>query len=128
MPHLTYEFTDNLADENIQELLEKSSQILINQDGIFPIGGIRVRGQCLTHYVIADGKQPKDAFVHAQLKIGKGRKPEQIQKVCDELFELMCSHFSEVFSQSGLALSLEYVEFENGTWKKNNLHVRYRKD
>ncbi len=128
MPHLTYEYTDNLADENIQELLQKSSQVLINQGGVFPTGGIRVRAHRLSEYVIADGSHKTDAFVHASLKIGKGRTPEERQKVCDELFALMCEHFAAVFEQRGLALSLEYDEFSYATCKKNNLHTRYRKN
>ncbi len=71
MPHLIYEYSDNLADENIQTLLQQSSQVLINQGGL---------------------------------------------------------HFSAVFEQRGLALSLEYDEFSYATWKKNNLHARYRKN
>lgn len=135
MPHLTYEYTDNLDDQDIQGLVDKSAQVIIDQDGVFPTGGIRVRAVRLDTYAIADGAGKQgglkgndldDAFVHAHLKIGKGRTPEQLQKVCDDLFELMNKHFAEVFEQRGLALSLEYSEFANGTWKKNNLHQRYK--
>ncbi len=128
MPHLIYEYSDNLADENIQTLLQQSSQVLIDQGGLFPTGGIRVRAHRVSEYVIADGSHKDDAFVHATLKIGQGRTPEQRQKVCDALFALMCEHFSTVFAQRGLALSLEYDEFSYATWKKNNLHPRYRKN
>lgn len=129
MPHLVYEYTDNLAEDgDIQGLLRKSSQILINQNGLFPTGGIRVRAYRLTEYVIADDSHDDDAFVHASLKIGAGRTSEETKKVCDELFEMMSAHFAAQFERHGLALSLEFSEFsEAGTWKKNNLHARYRK-
>lgn len=130
MPHLIYEYTDNLSDQDIQGLVDKSAQVIMAQGGVFPTGGIRVRAHRVHEYIIADGagqKQvPSDAFVHAHLKIGQGRTSEQLQKVCNDLFDLMCAHFAETFERRGLALSLEYSEFGNGTWKKNNLHDRYR--
>lgn len=130
MPHLIYEYTDNLSDQDIQGLVDKSAQVIMAQGGVFPTGGIRVRAHCVHEYIIADGagqnREPSDAFVHAHLKIGQGRTPEQLQQVCNDLFDLMCAHFAKTFEQRGLALSLEYSEFGNGTWKKNNLHDRYR--
>lgn len=130
MPHLIYEYTDNLSDQDIQGLVDKSAQVIIAQGGVFPTGGIRVRAHCVREYTIADGagqnREPSDAFVHAHLKIGRGRTPAQLQKVCDDLFALMSAHFAEASKQRGLALSLEYSEFGNGTWKQNNLHERYR--
>lgn len=130
MPHLTYEYTDNLLEEvteqDIQTLLEKSAQVIIDQKDLFPTGGIRVRAHRLSEYVMADASRDSDAFVHAHLKVGKGRTPEQLKKVCDALFDLMETHFSEVFNKRGFALSLEYSEFANGTWKSNNLHQYYR--
>ncbi len=126
MPHLIYEYTDNLANENIAGLLQKSAKVLVNQGSVFPVGGIRVRAYRINEYVIADGTNHDDAFVHATLKIGKGRSQTERQKVCDDLFALMCEHFAEVFNKRGLALSLEYNEFTFDTRKKNNIHLRYK--
>ena len=129
MPHLTFEYSANLeAGGDIPGLLRLANQVLRDQGGVFPTGGIRVRALRLEHYCIADGSQPTDAFVHASLKIGAGRTPAEKQKTCDELFAALTAHFAEQFSQHGLALSLELAEFsEAGTWKKNNLHARYKK-
>jgi 5-carboxymethyl-2-hydroxymuconate isomerase len=129
MPHLIYEYTDNLGDEaDIPGLLRKASQVLIDQQGVFPIGGIRVRAHRLADYVIADGSHPDDAFVHAALKVGSGRSEAQKKKVCDELFAMMRAHFTPVFARRGLALSMEFSEFsEAGTWKENTIHSRYKK-
>ena len=130
MPHLIYEITDNLdiAENDIPGLLKKSNQILIAQGGVFPIGGIRSRVHWLKDYCIADGSQADDAFVHASLKVGAGRSEAEKKKACDELFAMMAEHFASVFAQRGLALSMEFSEFsEAGTWKKNNIHARYKK-
>ena len=128
MPHLTFEYTDNLhADGNIPALLKKANQVLIDQGGVFPIGGIRSRAIRLTDYCVADGTVD-DAFVHATLKIGAGRSDEQKKKAGDELFQMISEHFAAIYQQRPLALSLEIVEFsEAGTWKQNNIHARYKK-
>lgn len=128
MPHLIYEYTDNLkAEGDIPGLLRKSNQILINQGGVFPIGGIRSRAICLTDYCVADASSD-DAFVHLTFKMGAGRTAQEKQKVGDELFDMLKAHFAKLFERRPLALSMEIVEFsEAGTWKQNNIHMRYRK-
>jgi 5-carboxymethyl-2-hydroxymuconate isomerase len=129
MPHLIFEYTDNLGpDADIAGLCQKANATIRNQGGVFPVGGVRVRAIKLSDYCIADGKTPSDAFVHATFKIGGGRTPEQKQRVGDELFTVMREHFAQQFAAHGLALSLEIAEFsEAGTWKHNNLHARFRK-
>lgn len=131
MPHLIYEITDNLdvADADIQGLLRKSNQVLIDQGGVFPTGGIRSRVIWLKDYCVADGAQSGDAFVHATLKIGAGRADEAKKKTGDALFAMLSDHFAAFFERHGLALSMEIAEFsEAGTWKKNNIHPRYKKN
>lgn len=128
MPHLIYEYTDNLkAEGDIPGLLRKTNQVVLAQGGVFPTGGIRARAICLTDYCVADGSAD-DAFVHLTFKMGAGRTPEEKQKVGDELFSMLKDHFAELFARRGLALSMEIVEFsEAGTWKHNNIHARYKK-
>lgn len=131
MPHLTLEYSANLrANGNIGPLCRQLAACLCAQqaDGkaVYPTGGVRVRALPADDYCIADGAADA-AFVHASLKIGAGRS-EAVRKMTGEaLFDIMKNHFAELFAQSGLALSLEIVEFsENGTWKHNNLHARFR--
>ncbi len=127
MPHLIYEYTDNLkAEGDIPGLLRKTNQVLLAQGGVFPIGGIRSRAVCLADYCVADGSAD-DAFVHLTFKMGAGRTPEEKQRVGDALFAMMKEHFASLFARRGLALSMEIAEFsEAGTWKHNNIHARYR--
>lgn len=128
MPHLIYEYTDNLkAEGDIPGLLRKTNQVVLAQGGVFPTGGIRARAICLTDYCVADGSAD-DAFVHLTFKMGAGRTAEEKQKVGDELFAMLKEHFADLFARRGLALSMEIVEFsEAGTWKDNNIHARYKK-
>ncbi|MBS7348570.1 MAG: 5-carboxymethyl-2-hydroxymuconate Delta-isomerase [Comamonas sp.] len=123
--------TANLDEpgNDIPGLLHKSNQLLIAQGGVFPIGGIRSRVHWLRDWCVADGShQATDAFVHATLKVGAGRTEAQLQTACDALFAMLSEHFAAQFERRGLALSMECSEFsEAGTWKKNNIHPRYKK-
>ena len=129
MPHLIYEITDNLdaPETDIPSLLKKSNQVLIDQAGVFPIGGIRSRVIWLKGCCVAAG--PADAaFVHLTLKIGAGRSDEAKKKTGDDLFKMISEHFAAIYQKRTLALSMEIVEFsEAGTWKQNNIHARYKK-
>ncbi len=128
MPHLIYEYTYNLkAEGDIPGLLRKTNQVVLDQGGVFPKGGIRSRAICLADYCVADGSAD-DAFVHLTFKMGAGRTAEEKQKVGDELFAMLKAHFADIFARRGLALSMEIVEFsEAGTWKHNNIHARFKK-
>jgi 5-carboxymethyl-2-hydroxymuconate isomerase len=128
MAHLIIEYTSNIkAEADLANLLRKANEVIIAQNGVFPIGGIRSRALELTDYRMADGAADY-AFVHATLKIGAGREPAAKKRVCDELFEMMKAHFADLFAKRYLALSMELYEFdEGGTYKHNNVHARFRK-
>ena len=77
---------------------------------------------------MADGAEDY-AFVHATFKLGAGRAREIRQRTGDALFEMMKTHFAELYARRYLALSLELYEFdEAGTWKQNNIHARFRRE
>lgn len=127
MPHFIVEYTSNIKTEaDMPSLLNRINHVLISRNDIFPIGGIRSRAIELNDYCVADGSKD-DAFVHAVLKIGAGRSEMDKKIVCDEIFNVMKEHFSEIFFKRYLALSMELIEFsESGTYKHNNIHVRYK--
>ncbi len=128
MPHFVVEYTDNIKEEaDIRLLLKKANTILIDQGGLFPIGGIRSRAIELKDYVMADDDEDY-AFVHASLTVAGGRSKEATKKVCDELFLMMTEHFADIFKKHYFALSMEFNEFSNSTYKKNNVHTRFKKN
>ncbi|MFM0503591.1 5-carboxymethyl-2-hydroxymuconate Delta-isomerase [Paraburkholderia caffeinilytica] len=131
MPHLTLEYSANLADEDsIGQLCTSLAACLDaqreNEQRVYPLGGIRVRALRCDQYCVADGR-PGAAFLHANLKIGAGRSDAAKKATGDALFDAIKRHFAAEFEQHGLALSLEINEFsEAGTWKHNNLHARLK--
>ena len=128
MPHFVVEYTDNLgAEARIGELLTRVNRVLLDQGGVFPAGGIRSRAVRLTEYAVADEAEDY-AFVHAVLRIGSGRSAEVKQRVGDRIFAEITGHFADLSSRRYLALSFEFGEFgEDGTWKQNNIHARFKK-
>jgi 5-carboxymethyl-2-hydroxymuconate isomerase len=131
MPHLAIEYSANLRqDGDIPGLLPKLAQCLREQraDGkpVYPTGGVRVRAHEATDYCVADGS-PDAGFVHATLKIGRGRSRETVRATGDALFAIMKAHFAPLFARQGLALSLYLDEVdEGGAWRHNNLHERLK--
>jgi 5-carboxymethyl-2-hydroxymuconate isomerase len=129
MPHLAIEYSANLrSGGDIPGLLPKLAKCLIEfrADGaaVYPAGGVRVRAYEAADYCVADGAADA-AFVHATLKIGKGRTRETIRATGDALFEIIKVHFAPLSARQGLALSLYLDEAgESGSWKHNNLHER----
>ncbi|MGP4061812.1 5-carboxymethyl-2-hydroxymuconate Delta-isomerase [Halobacillus sp. H74] len=125
MPHIVVEYTGNLSSHiDIKGLLEQINAAVMAEKDVFPIGGIRSRAYELKDYHVADGKE-NDAFVHLNLKIGKGRSDEEKKRVCERLFQVLQEYFSEYASDHYLALSLELNEFQHKTYKANNIHKRF---
>lgn len=128
MPHFVVEYTDNLGEAaRIPALLAKANRVLMDQDGVFPTGGIRSRAYRLTEYAIAD--QAADyGFVHARLTIGEGRSEAVRRRTGEALFAMLREHFADLFARRPLAISFELHETsEAWTWKHNNLHARFKK-
>lgn len=130
MAHAVVEWTDNLATDGfaIRPLLELIARAMREADGVFPWGGIRVRGICLTDYVIADDSG-QDAFINITVKMGAGRSREFKREFFAGLFAAIEEHLANLFATRYFALSM-YVEEadEAGSFKKNNLHPRFRKN
>jgi len=132
VPHLTLEYSANLANEaSVGQLCTTLAQVLDAQrdaqgERVYPRGGIRTRALRCEQYSIADG-DPQNAFMHGCLKIGAGRSEAVRKATGDAVFDAIKTHFAQAFASHGLALSLEIVEFsEAGTWKHNNLHARLK--
>ena len=127
MPHAVVEWTDNLAaDFDVRELLALIAAELRDTDGMFPWGGIRVRGIRLTDYVIADGAGD-DAFVNVTLRIAAGRPEEAKKRVFDRLFAAIDAHLAGLFESRSLALSMYIHETEEAaSYKHNTIHARLK--
>lgn len=124
MPHLIVEYSANIEEAlKLPELLTRLRDCAV-ASGVFPLGGIRLRGARRDHYLIADG-DPANAFVHLTARIGQGRTLEVRQSIAQALFDVLCSQLAELYAERGLGISVEIQEIDAATsLKKNNLHER----
>lgn len=128
MAHATVEWTDNLEGElDVKGFLALIAEEMRERSGgVFPVGGIRVRGVRLSDYVIADGKGSDDAFINVEVLMGVGRSEEFKKQFFDQLSDSLVAFLGDLFERRPLAFSL-YV-FESEGWKKNSIHTRLKKD
>jgi len=126
MPHLIVEYSANLeAQMDLDGLMARLRDRAL-ASGIFPLAGIRVRAARRDCYLVADGT-PEYGFVHVTVRIGHGRDAETRHSAADALFEVLTNHMQPMFQERGLGLSLEFVEIDPLTSRKqNNLHKRLR--
>ena len=127
MAHATVQWTDNLEGQlDLHGLLHLIAQDMRdNAGGVFPVGGIRVRGIRITDYVIADAQCADDAFINIDVKMGAGRSAEFRKAYFDALFDRVRLFLGDLFEQRPLAFTL-YVEEAEG-WKHNSIHKRLEK-
>jgi len=130
MPHLSVEYSANLADDATMTRLCRALAGCLDaqrEDGrkVFPTGGIRVRTLRSDAWFIADGSIPDAAFVHLNLRIGAGRSDAAIKAASAALMDVVKRFFDDAWRTRGFAASLEVNEFGRfGTLKHNNLHQR----
>jgi 5-carboxymethyl-2-hydroxymuconate isomerase len=122
VPHILIEYSANLrASVDFPEFLLTLREAAL-KTGVFPLGGIRIRGYEASHYLVADG-HPDNAFVHIMLRVGHGRDLETRKRACEAIFAAACEHLDALYRRIPLGISLEMQEIDAVlTCKKNNLH------
>lgn len=114
MPHMTVEYTENIASAiNTKDLLAKMNASLISHEGLFTPQGIRSRAIQLTDYLVGHGDND-NAFVHTTLKIAPGRTEAAKKKVFDDLFTTIEAYVNEVSADQQITISLEFFELSTG--------------
>lgn len=126
MPHFIIQYSENLGDQvNMTELCAVMSKAM-QQTGLFPLAGIRVRAHSMPHSSTAD-EHPNNAFADMILRIGEGRSDEQKAAAGAALMEVAKSAFAAQLAQPYFALSLEIVEIiKRFSWKANSIHPRLK--
>jgi 5-carboxymethyl-2-hydroxymuconate isomerase len=111
MPHLTLEYSGNLAFE-VQPLLARLHSELV-ATGAINLKGIKSRAIRHSEYRIADGN-PEYAFVHVNLLIREGR-PLEVQKEASlRVLAVLKETFAERSESGYLSLSVDIKEMREG--------------
>lgn len=127
MPHAWIECSSNIADEPEVKDLKKLVYDSALETGIFPIGGVRVRFQIVSDYIVGDG-DPDNSFLHIVLRIGTGRQLEVRKAAADAIFERVCTLIKPLHDRRPIAVAFEVQEMSADlNYKFNNLHEHIKR-
>ena len=127
MPHLTIEYSENLAENiEISKLVKVMHDSAASIEAL-PLGGLRTRASRREFYLIADGDS-SNTFVNVVLRIAPGRSDEIKKQAGEKLFSSLKGFFDLFFQSSPIALSLEIQELDaNLRWKDSNIREHMKK-
>ena len=127
MPHLTIEYSENLAENiEISKLVKVMHDSAASIEAL-PLGGLRTRASRREFYLIADGDS-SNTFVNVVLRIAPGRPDEVKKQAGEKLFSSLKDFFDLFFQSSPIALSLEIQELDaNLRWKDSNIREHMKK-
>lgn len=117
MPHLTIEYSKNLPDFQIPQLLLTLNQCLM-QSGEFSEMDIKSRALCFDEVCI--GTRPEQrAFLHLKLAILQGRSEATRQQLSSALLEVL-QQFIPASPTLDIQLCVEVQEIERSSYSKHH--------
>ena len=123
MAHLSFEYSANLEpDLDLQAFCDQLRDAMVNA-GVFPPGGIRVRGTRVDVATIASG-ETELAFIDMTLRMGMGRDENVRVAVTEAIYAAAESWLKPQIADRPFALSLEVMEIESRFSEKrfNTIH------
>jgi 5-carboxymethyl-2-hydroxymuconate isomerase len=124
MAHLSFEYSANLEPALDMQALCDAMRDAMRDSGVFPLGGIRVRGTRVDVCSIASG-EANLAFIDMVLRMGQGRDEAVRVQVTDEIYTAAESWLRGKLGEMPFALSLEVMEIDASFAEKrfNTLHA-----
>jgi 5-carboxymethyl-2-hydroxymuconate isomerase len=117
VPHLTLEYTSNLAHRPpTSELLLRVHRILESAAGV-PIGNCKSRWRELPAWAVGDGGV-ESAFVHLDIRLLEGRPLKAIEEVGRGALEILTSHFLPPISGADPQITVEIQEIRRDAYFK----------
>jgi len=119
MPHITIEYSANVADvTDVQALVDVVHERAL-ATGIAPLLGLRTRATRVEHYAIAD-RRPENMFLAVTARLGAGRSAADKHRFIEALLDAVDTHLGT--AQATMAISVEYTEIDREfRLNKNNL-------
>ena len=122
MPHLTVEYSSNVAGHHDVDALLDALHRSVLSLGIAPVPGVRIRAVARETYRIADGTNENYAFVAMTARIGPGRDAETKTMMIDTLLDAAEAQFATEPSPLIIAWSLDVQEFDP-EFRVNRNHI-----
>ena len=124
MAHLSFEYSANLEPElDLQAFCDLMRDVM-RDSGVFPLGGIRVRGTRVDVCAVAGG-EPEIAFIDMTVRMGQGRDEATRAEVTETLYSAAEDWLRPRIGETPFALSLEIMEIDARFAEKrfNSLHA-----
>ncbi len=124
MAHLSFEYSANLeADLNLQHFCDHLRDIM-RDSGVFPLGGIRVRGVRVDVCAVASGA-PELGFIDMTVRMGAGRDEATRTAVTEAIYAGAEGWLKPRMKDRPFALSLEIIQIDARFSEKrfNTLHA-----
>lgn len=120
MPHVTIEFSANVADRaDIAALVDTVHDAAI-ATGFVPADGLRTRAVSRAIYAVGD-RHPDNGFVAVFARLAVGRTPEQRAYFLERINAAVHVALGEAVHR--LAISVEYIEIQSD-FRVNSNHIR----
>jgi len=124
MPHITIEYSANLAEHHDIDALVAAVHAAALDHGLPPADGLRTRATCRDHYVVADGS-PDLAFIAIAVRIGPGRIADTKRSFIETVLDAAEAQLATESSRLAIAWSIELNEIDPD-FRVNRNHVRTR--
>lgn len=111
MPHLSYDHAAALGDFVDMGAFADHMRRAMLETGLFPIGGIRVRGHAASSESVADGVAGR-LWLDMQLRIGQGRSDAEKSRATQALYAAARTFLEPRIGTRPFALSLELREID----------------
>ena len=125
MPHITIEYSNNLADVHDVAALVADVHAVAAGHPWVPLAGLRTRAIVREHFLVADGA-PTNAFVAITVRVGPGRTDDEKQAFLDTILDgATISVEGPDGSTTSLAIawSIEVQEID-ARWRVNRNRIR----
>lgn len=111
MPHLRFDHSPGLGDlVDLQGFAEHMRAAMVDT-GLFPLGGIRVRGHAAEVHATADGSD-RWHWLDMELRIGQGRSEADRARAVETLYAAARAFLEPRLGAQPFALSLELREID----------------
>ena len=123
MAHISFEYSANLESDIDLSAFCATLRDVMRDSGVFPLGGIRVRGTRVDVHALANG-DADIGFIDMILRMGQGRDEATRKAVVEDIYTAAENWLKPHVGDRPFALSLEITEIEKTMSEKrfNNLH------
>ena len=117
MPHLTLEYSNNLAEPLDHQVLFAELHAALERFELFQLAEIKSRAIAHEHYRIGNGA-PESVFVHLTVAVLSGREVALRQRLSTELLGVLRRAFARTWRERPCDMTVDVREMQRETYGK----------